>query len=62
MTEERPEQDDIDDTDYDKYIGAEVIMNVPGEGQRMATVRCHVENLDGEKGGTYHRNPIMDTR
>ena len=34
--EERPEQEDMDDDAYNKYIGAEVIMDVPGEGSRRA--------------------------
>ena len=62
MMEESPKQDDTDDAAYDKYIGAEVMMDVPGEGLRRATVRRCVEELDGEKVGTYHWNPLMDTR
>ena len=30
MTEERPKQNNIDDTSYNKYIGTEVIINVTG--------------------------------
>ena len=61
MTEECPEQDDIGDAAYDKYIGAEVMMDVPGEGPRRATFRRHVEDLDGTKVGMYHRNPLIGT-
>jgi hypothetical protein len=61
LTEDRPEQDDIDNDAYDKYIGAEVMMDVPGEGPKRATVKRRAENLDGPIGN-YHRNPMMDTR
>ena len=60
MMEDFHEHDNIDGAAYDKYIVAEVIMEVPGEGPRRATVRCRVEDLDGEKVGTYHCNPLMD--
>ena len=60
--EEHPEQDDIDNDAYNKYIGAEVIMDVPGEGARCATVKRRVENADGTKAGQYHRNTLMNTR
>ncbi len=62
LTEDCPKQDDIDDAAYDKYIGAEVMMDVPGEGPRRATVKRRVEDLEGKKAGSYHRNPMMDTR
>ena len=62
MAEERANQYDIDDVAYEKYIGAEVIMEVPGKGSRWATVRRCVEDLDGKKVGTYHQNPLMDNR
>ena len=60
--EERPEQDDMDDNAYDKYIGAEVMMDVPGKGSRRATVKRRVKNDDGKSPGTHHRNPLMYTR
>ena len=62
LVDERPDKDDVDDAAYDKYIGAEVMMDVPGEGPRRATVKRRVEDLDGTKKGTYNRNPMMDTR
>ena len=55
MAEERPKQYDIDDEAYDKYIGAEVIMEVPGKGSRRETVRRCVEDLDGTKVGRIIR-------
>ena len=39
MVEEHPDQEDIFDGTYKKYIGAEVIMVVPGEDPRQSTVR-----------------------
>ena len=38
-TKERPEQDDVDSKTYDKYIGAEVMMDVPGEVPKHATMK-----------------------
>ena len=61
-TEERPKQDDVDSKTYDKYIGAEVMMDVPGEGPKHAAVKRRIKNEDRSQGVTYHRNPIMDTR
>ena len=60
MTEESPENDNIDDDAYDKYIGTEVIMDVWGEGLRRATVRHCIEDLDGAKVGIYYRKPLID--
>ena len=61
ISEQRPYQYNIDDVAYDKYIGSEVIMNVPGEGPMRVTVRYHVEDLYGMKVVTYHQDPLMDT-
>ena len=61
MVEENTDQNNIGDADYGKYIGSEVMTVVPVEGPSQETVRHRVENLDGEKVGTYHRNPLMDT-
>ena len=60
MMEESPKQDDTDDAAYDKYIRDELMMDVPGEVLRRATVRRCVEDLDGEKVGMYHWKPLMD--
>ena len=61
-TEELPKQDDVDSEKYDKYIGAEVMMEVPSEGPKRATVKRRIENEDGLRAGTYHRNLLMDTQ
>ena len=62
MVEEHPDQDDIFDGTYEKYIGAEVIMVVPGEDPRQSTVRRCVNYLDRNKVGTYHSSQIIDTQ
>ena len=62
MTEDSPEQDTIEDAVYNKFICVEVIMDVPGEFPRRATVRRHVEEFYGEKVGTYHQNSLMDNQ
>ena len=61
MIEQFTEKDYIDNVAYDNYICAEVVMGVPGEGSRQEKVGHRVEDLDGEKVVTYHRNPQMDT-
>ena len=61
-TKQRPEQDDVHSKTYYKYIGAEVMMDVPGEGPERATVKRRIENEDESRAGTYHHNPIIDTR
>ena len=62
MAEQRPKQDNIDDAAYDEYIGAEAIMDIPGELPMSVIVRHHVEDLDGAKVVTYYRNPLTDTK
>ena len=61
-TKERPEGDDVDSKIYDKYIRSKAMMDVPGEGPKRATVKRRIENKDGSQAGTYHRNPMLDTR
>ena len=62
LPEDRPYRDDLDVDAYDKYIGAEVLMDVKGEGSRWDTVKRRVRNDDGTVVGTNHQNPLMDTR
>ena len=57
MVEENPDKDNIYDVLYDKYIGAEVIMDVPGEGPNRATVIHCFEDLDGSKNGDVSLEP-----
>ena len=60
--EEIPERDDVDNGAYDKYIDTEVMIDVPCEGSRRATVKRRVRNEGGKSAGMHHRNPLMDTR
>ena len=62
MPEDRTDRDNLDDDAYDRYIGAEVLMDVPGEGSNWATVKRRIRNDDGTVVGTHHRNTLMDTR
>ena len=62
VAEDLPDQDNIDDDFHEKYIGAEVIMDVPVEVPRRTTLTRCVKDLDGAKVGIYHRNPLMDNR
>ena len=51
---DRTDRDDLDDDAYVRYIGAEVLMDVPGEGSIMATVKSCVRNDDGKVVGNPH--------
>ena len=62
LQEERPEADDIDSDAYDKFIGAEVNIDVAGEGPLRATVKRRATDYDGNFLGQAHRNPLLDTR
>ena len=61
-TKERPKQDNVDSEKYDKYIGAEVMMDVTCEGPMRETVKRRIENEDGSWAGNYQRNLIIDKR
>ena len=61
MAGECPENENIDGASYEKYIGTEVIIEVPGEVLSRETVRRHVEDLDGTKVSKYPQNPLIDT-
>ena len=37
-------------------------MYLPGESPRREIFRCPIEDMDREKLGTYHMNPLVDTR
>ena len=56
LPDSRPEDDDIDS--YDKYIGAEIII----DGDKRATVKRRMTDFDGRPLGTANRNPMLDTR
>ena len=62
LPEDIPDHDDFDDDEYDRYISVEVLMDVPGEGSKRATVKCRVRNDDGTVVATHHWKPLVDTR
>eukprot|EP00957_Ditylum_brightwellii_P019321 1458209-Ditylum_brightwellii.AAC.1 len=56
-----PEQDDMDDNTYDKYIGAEIeVEGLDGECKR-GMVKNRKKGPDGCGLGRVHRNPLFDT-
>jgi len=59
ITEEVPEyEEDV----FDKYIGAELIMNVDSYNEQQGRVVKRVKGLDGTVIGREHTNPLFDTR
>jgi hypothetical protein len=59
VTEKLKDADDYDD--LDRYIGAQLMLDVGGE-KLQARVIKRSKGPDGEKMGRYHGNPIFDTR
>lgn len=60
--QELSERDDIEDSAYDKYIGAEVVLDTH-DGKRRAVVKRRVtDEVTGVGVGSSHRNPLFDTR
>ena len=57
----RPDEDDIDDEDYDKLINAEVVL-MKGDELQKAIVVCRKRDSDGNLVGKKHSNPILDSR
>ena len=55
-----PEADDI--ADYDRYIESEVLLPRNGAEMSSAKVVRRVKDKDGKVVGSYHNNPILDTR
>ena len=58
---EQPEQDDINNKTYNKYVGAEVEIDKGGE-LRRGRVTCQVRDNNGVPRGRYNRNPFLDLR
>jgi hypothetical protein len=58
---ERPDEDEIESEAYDKYIGAEMLVDFGVEGQKRATVKQRVRDFDGNLFGKSHKNPMLDT-
>jgi hypothetical protein len=62
MEDNRMDADDFADSEeMDKYIGAQLLLDVGGETLQARVVK-RSEELDGTKKGKGHRNPIFDTR
>jgi hypothetical protein len=59
VTEKIQDADEYEN--FDKYIGAQLLLDVGGE-KIQARVIKRSKGGDGENIGTYHRNPIFDTR
>jgi hypothetical protein len=59
-TEEWP--DDDDEEAVDKYLNAELIMNLGTNDERRGRVTKRTRGPDGETIGRAHANPLFDTR
>ena len=57
---EMPEVDDIND--WDKYVGAEVLLANEGVERQAGTVISRSVNSAGKQIGHQHENPMLDTR
>jgi Reverse transcriptase (RNA-dependent DNA polymerase) len=58
--DDRPEDDD--EEAIDKYLNAELIMNVGTNDERRGRVIKRTRGPDGERIGRAHANPLFDTR
>ena len=62
IEEERKDADEYGSSEeMDKYIGAQLLLDIGGEPTQARVIKRSVE-LDGTKKGNAHRNPIFDTR
>ena len=61
ITEERPEADDAEEL-LDKYLNAELILDLGSGTERRGRVIKRSRGLDGEAIGRAHANPLFDTR
>jgi hypothetical protein len=48
---ERPDEDEIESKAYDKYIGAEMLVDFGAEGRKRATVKRRIRDFDGNLVG-----------
>jgi hypothetical protein len=60
LIDERPEADD--EEAVDKYLNAELILDVGTNNERRGRVVKRARGLDGEPLGRAHANPLFDTR
>jgi hypothetical protein len=58
---DRPDEDDIQSDEYDKYIGAEVSVDCGTEGKRRATVKARARDFEGNLVSRSNQNPLLDT-
>jgi hypothetical protein len=58
---DRPDEDDIQSDAYDKYIGAEVLVDFGMEGRKRATVKSRARDFEGHFIGRSNKNPLLDT-
>ena len=59
---ETPDADDIDDSQMDKYLNAELIFNVGTGNERKGRVVKRARGTSGEPIGRAQANPLFDTR
>ena len=59
---ETPEADDGDDGLLDKYLNAELILDVGTGNEREGCVVKQAKGTHGEPIGCAHNNPLFDTR
>jgi len=60
ITEERPEEDDQEA--IDKYVNAELLLDVGTDNERRGRVVKRSRGLDGQPVGRAHANVLFDTR
>jgi hypothetical protein len=58
---DRPDEDKIESEAYDKYIGAEMLVDFGVKGRKRATVKKRIRDFDGNLVGKSHENPMLDT-
>ena len=62
LEEDHKDIDEIGAEAYDKFIGAEVVMDLGDQGPKKATVKQRARDRDDNLIGRAHKNPLLDTR
>ena len=62
VQEEKPDRDQFETDSYDKYIGAELIVDRGDGDKQRGRVSKRAKGKNGEFVGRSHTNPLMDTR
>ena len=57
----KPDADDLELETFDKYVGAEFVVNINGE-QTTAKVTKRARDNEGNPIGKQHANPLLDSR